>query len=309
MSFKMDRRLNYILLTEISTMLILGIICLLIVTALLYYKYNLKKKYAVSKRPPIHGETEKIRNSRTSVSKGKSINIQRKNVVKETPISENTSKKSKILITKKPLPKSLAGISEDAFDEIISKEAFLNFNINELWPDSIMTDIYMSELCCRRLDDYLKKENLDQAQFEANMIPEIGGILLGRYTMNAEKLYRITLEEFIPIDSVNPNLYTLEFCTDSLVKELGDAIDTHPNLSVMGWFHTHPGHGLFLSIPDLTIQMGFFKEPYQVAMEIDSLSHNLDTGFFTQKLSGKMNNSLYDKPRWYSWSSIIGAVK
>ena len=181
--------------------------------------------------------------------------------------------------------------------------------MSELWNDSVLNEVYMSDVCCNRLDAYLKKENLEQIQFESNMIPEIGGILLGRFNEVTEKKFRITLEEFIAIESVNPNLYTLEFCTDSLVKELGDVVDTHPALSVVGWFHTHPGHGLFLSIPDLTIQMGFFKESYQVAMEIDSLSKHLDTGFFTQKSTGKMNNSISERPQWYSWKSIISAVQ
>jgi hypothetical protein len=43
-------------------------------------------------------------------------------------------------------------------------------------------------------------------------------------------------------------------------------------------------------------------------MEIDSLSSQLDTGFFTQKTSGIMNNSIDNRPAWYSWKAIIDAI-
>lgn len=258
----------------------------------------LKEKKAMQQKPT--PEEPVIKNSGITFNKKST---------EPAPVPDYTpSKTSKISIKKRQTTETPGQIDESTFEDLISESMYLNFDVKELWNDTQLSDIFMSELCCRRLDDYLKKENLEQTAFEANMIPEIGGILLGRFTVSNSENYRITLEEFIPIDSVNPNLYTLEFCTDSLVKELGDAIDTHPELSVVGWFHTHPGHGLFLSVPDMTIQMGFFKEPYQVAMEIDSLSRNLDTGFFTQKTNGKMNNSLYEKPKWYSWKSIIDAI-
>lgn len=81
--------------------------------------------------------------------------------------------------------------------------------------------------------------------------------------------------------------------------------DLFPELVVVGWFHTHPGHGLFLSPPDLNIQK-HFREPYQFAMEIDSLTENLDTGFFTRRSNGDMNNTEHLRPgaRWFAWTEI-----
>ncbi|MEY4905180.1 MAG: hypothetical protein RLZZ292_2995, partial [Bacteroidota bacterium] len=45
-------------------------------------------------------------------------------------------------------------------------------------------------------------------------------------------------------------------------------------------------------------------EKYQVAMEIDSLSDNLDTGFFTNTKRGKVNNCLRERRNWFSWTHI-----
>ena len=52
-------------------------------------------------------------------------------------------------------------------------------------------------------------------------------------------------------------VFKIEIGTQTLVQELGDAQDTHPDKDVIGWFHTHPGHGLFLSNSDLS-SISFF---------------------------------------------------
>lgn len=290
---------------KISNFLIISIVCIVLIIVLYVVMQKKNKKNIEAKLGQIKKNKEKKLNP---VKKEQAISISKKVSNYEPVSNDNPTSKPKISIKKKVTPENLKGVTNEVFEEIVNSNLFLNFSMSELWQDSVLSEVYMSNVCCTRLDAYLKKENLEQIQFESNMIPEIGGILLGRFNKLAEDNFRITLEEFIAIESVNPNLYTLEFCTDSLVKELGDVVDTYPALSVVGWFHTHPGHGLFLSIPDLTIQMGFFKESYQIAMEIDSLSAQLDTGFFTQKTSGKMNNSITNRPQWYSWKSIIGAI-
>lgn len=45
----------------------------------------------------------------------------------------------------------------------------------------------------------------------------------------------------------------------------------YPELQVVGWFHTHPGYGVFLSAYDLFIQKNFFADQYQVALVMDPL--------------------------------------
>lgn len=43
----------------------------------------------------------------------------------------------------------------------------------------------------------------------------------------------------------------------------------HPDLRILGWYHTHPDFGVFLSSMDLFIQQHFFNLPWQVAMVYD----------------------------------------
>ena len=43
----------------------------------------------------------------------------------------------------------------------------------------------------------------------------------------------------------------------------------YPGLRIVGWYHTHPGFGIFLSEMDLFIQQSFFAEPWQLAFVDD----------------------------------------
>ena len=61
---------------------------------------------------------------------------------------------------------------------------------------------------------------------------------------------------------------------DEVIIKITPTYSGCPAMDVIGWFHTHPGHGLFLSNSDLSVQK-HFSQPYQIAMEIDSLTERL----------------------------------
>jgi proteasome lid subunit RPN8/RPN11 len=54
--------------------------------------------------------------------------------------------------------------------------------------------------------------------------------------------------------------------------------DLYPNQRIVGWYHSHPGFGVFLSDHDLFIQQNFFSSPGQVAWVYDP--HTDEEGCF-----------------------------
>lgn len=46
----------------------------------------------------------------------------------------------------------------------------------------------------------------------------------------------------------------------------------YQNLAIVGWYHTHPGFGIFLSDMDKFIQDYFFNQPFQVALVLDPVN-------------------------------------
>lgn len=178
----------------------------------------------------------------------------------------------------------------------------------QLWEDSVLTQLYLHWDCIRAIDDFLRAYNAPYLEEQEGDVPEIGGMLMGTHRERAGR-YEVTVDRFVPIRSAFQDRYQLAFSATSLAEDLGLIQNQYPELSLVGWFHTHPGHGLFLSKPDLRIQEGFFRQPYQFAMEIDSLSANLDTGFFTWRTSGDINNTLRGDEvlPWFSWPDIVAA--
>jgi proteasome lid subunit RPN8/RPN11 len=53
----------------------------------------------------------------------------------------------------------------------------------------------------------------------------------------------------------------------------------YPDLRIVGWYHTHPGHGIFLSEMDVFLHESFFGLPWQCALVYDPRSG--DAGVFT----------------------------
>jgi proteasome lid subunit RPN8/RPN11 len=64
--------------------------------------------------------------------------------------------------------------------------------------------------------------------------------------------------------------------TWSAIQEVMDR--DHPDERIVGWYHTHPGFGVFLSGMDLFIQDHFFNLPWQVALVYDPIGG--DEGMF-----------------------------
>ncbi|MHC5050070.1 MAG: hypothetical protein ACYTGK_05600, partial [Planctomycetota bacterium] len=59
----------------------------------------------------------------------------------------------------------------------------------------------------------------------------------------------------------------------------GEMDTKHQGKRILGWYHTHPGFGIFLSDRDLFIQKSFFNLPYQIALVYDPKSR--EHGVFT----------------------------
>jgi proteasome lid subunit RPN8/RPN11 len=302
---------------EDSLYISIGLVLLLGVVLFIYLTGNSKKE---QKSTPIT-TPNKTNNTATSVANNTTpqpsnagdtssqrtsrIQVQARTRPADSSVQESNYKSNGQIVIKSS-QKRITQISESAFLEHIEANNYVELGIDRLWMDTIISHIYLSEGCIIALDKMLKEENVNRRSVEMDgLIPEIGGFLLGKYMFSeASNQYQITLEQFVPIAPEKHDVYQIEFSTDSIVKELGGAQDKFPTLTLMGWFHTHPGHGLFLSKPDLNIHEGFFHEKYQVAMEIDSLSDNLDTGFFTNTKRGKVNNCLRERRNWFSWTHI-----
>jgi proteasome lid subunit RPN8/RPN11 len=223
----------------------------------------------------------------------------------QAPVFTSGSLRIKSVSSTRQLDKK--SLTEENFDQLLQQGVYYEFDMRNMWTDTVLTEIFASKKSIMGIDGFLRGQRAQHLEEEEGSMPEIGGFLMGKYCLSADNSrYKVLLEEFVPIIPEENNVYQLHFSTESLVRELGDMQDEYPNLFVVGWFHTHPGHGLFLSKPDMTIHDGFFREPFQFAMEIDTRTENLDTGFFTRMASGAVNNqdSRIPGAKWFDWTEV-----
>lgn len=106
---------------------------------------------------------------------------------------------------------------------------------------------------------------------------EIGGVLVG-------ELLRDDAGPYLRIDATIDALHAEEkgaelTFTHATWEHIHKEMDSrHRDKRVVGWYHTHPGFGVFLSDRDQFIHRSFFNLPFQVAFVYDPKSH--DHGMF-----------------------------
>jgi proteasome lid subunit RPN8/RPN11 len=108
---------------------------------------------------------------------------------------------------------------------------------------------------------------------------ELGGLLLGKECVDPD-----TKEPFVVIaEALEARHYentqaSFTYTHDSWEALTREREQKHPELDVVGWYHTHPDFGVFLSGHDVFLHGHFFGQPLQVAFVLDPIRQT--RGFF-----------------------------
>jgi proteasome lid subunit RPN8/RPN11 len=97
---------------------------------------------------------------------------------------------------------------------------------------------------------------------------EVGGFLLGGLHSYGGRRY-VDISVQVPATTARGGRAHLTFSNDTLREFHATHAERHPGKVVLGWYHTHPGYGLFLSADDLFIQRGFYAADHHVALVVD----------------------------------------
>src|SRR5438552_2882499 len=99
---------------------------------------------------------------------------------------------------------------------------------------------------------------------------EVGGILVGTLTGNG-----VHLVGAIPALKAEGAAAHVTFTHEVWADVMKTVDEKFAGQQVVGWYHTHPSFGLFLSEYDLFIHRNFFSEPRMVALVIDPVAGDL----------------------------------
>lgn len=102
---------------------------------------------------------------------------------------------------------------------------------------------------------------------------EVGGLLLGT-VFEADGQLHVVIQDVILAEGTVNTLTSVEFTLATWKQLLEDKAAHHGDKIIAGWYHSHPGFGLFLSSFDQFIHRNFFTRPWHLALVVDPVAQS-----------------------------------
>lgn len=131
--------------------------------------------------------------------------------------------------------------------------------------------IYISSLLLNETDSYLKSD----------LKNELGGVFVGDYFEDSEGDMCVVLEDIVIAEFVKASITHLTFTSETWLEINKTIEEKHGGKKITGWFHSHPGHSVFMSGYDKFIQENFFNQSFMTAYVYDPVKN--ERGFFYNK--------------------------
>lgn len=135
-------------------------------------------------------------------------------------------------------------------------------------PDDL--HIFLTEAILREVIDWSKSD----------LNHELGGVFIGDL-YSYKGLPYLEIAGYIKAQQYAHTAASFKFTHDSWSAISRERETRYSDRPVVGWHHTHPGYGVFLSGTDLASHRGWFNLPWMFAMVVDPKQENL--GFFQWK--------------------------
>lgn len=110
----------------------------------------------------------------------------------------------------------------------------------------------------------------------SNLEAEVGGVFYGKISGKTT-----TINGSVPASKASAEQMTLTFTHEVWDDIYKQGEKNFPGDQIVGWYHTHPSFGLFLSEYDQFIQKNFFSNAGQLALVVDPIAGNM--GWFELK--------------------------
>ncbi len=131
---------------------------------------------------------------------------------------------------------------------------------------------------------------------------EGGGVLVGHpFKTFDRQIAFVVVAGAIPQHSDNRSAAHFTVGPTEIARARVELERSYPGLAAVGWYHSHPGHGIFLSDQDMTIVQSIYNASWHIAMVIDP-RQRLE-GVFVGGNGAQLGGQGYDKPG-YSWISL-----
>ncbi len=121
-------------------------------------------------------------------------------------------------------------------------------------------NIYISQAVYKQIHQFTKNKTVNES----------GGVLVGNI-IEAFGKTNIVIHGFVEAKHAEGTPTTLKFTHETWDYIHAEIEKKYEDAKIVGWIHTHPDFGIFLSEYDKFIQENFFKDEYQIAYVIDPI--------------------------------------
>lgn len=128
-------------------------------------------------------------------------------------------------------------------------------------------DVYLSSETEKKIREHAERYAVGRL--------EVMGFLLGEVRSWKGKIY--TIVRGAATTELRSSPSNVRFAPDAYPKLFHQLDDSGFDYIIVGWYHSHPGHTCFMSRTDVETQRASFREPFHVALVIDSITHEIRT--------------------------------
>jgi proteasome lid subunit RPN8/RPN11 len=129
---------------------------------------------------------------------------------------------------------------------------------------------------------------------QAHLSVEVGGLCLGQVFKNRQdERLLIRVEQMVQAEHTIAGAAHVTFTYETWHQFMDVQTRDYPDLRLLGWYHSHPGFGVFLSSMDFFIHQSFFSMPWHIAVVVEPLQKQ--AGIFAR------HNEKMLPPQTFKW--------
>ena len=132
---------------------------------------------------------------------------------------------------------------------------------------------------------------------------EVMGLLLGE--VRAWQGHEYVLVRDVVTTDLDATSVSVKFDNQGFEKLFAGLDDAGFDYVVVGWYHSHPGYGCFLSETDIKTHGGIFVSSHQVAIVIDPLNFQMEAFLLRDNIGQNHQFKVY----WDTWDDPYGGLK
>lgn len=139
---------------------------------------------------------------------------------------------------------------------------------------------------------------------------EVGGLLLGKLYQASQGKMHLEILEALPDSHGRQSRTSFEFTHQSWSILVEQVEQKYPGLRIVGWYHSHPGLGVFYSDTDRKSHLTYFNKPWLAGLVVDPakpaagfyiLSTLLDDVFPLPGFYERLDRSKESIINWRNW--------